>query len=83
MAIRIRKVDGILIAICAARSIPKEEDIYLGDDVHHALTNKFAEDFNSEGWEGLIPMEEIESNLRAIEESNNINREWWDKTYGS
>ena len=45
MAIRIRKVDGKTIALCAAKSIPKEGDLYLDDSIHHALTTKFGLDF--------------------------------------
>jgi len=50
MAIRIRKVDGKTIALCAAKSIPKEGDLYLDDSIHHALTTKFGLDFYEEGF---------------------------------
>lgn len=50
MAIRIRKVEGYTIAICAAMSEPKEGDVYLDDDIHHALTSKFGVDFHSMGF---------------------------------
>lgn len=46
MAIRIRKIGGRTIALCAARSVPQAGDTYLDDEVHHALTAKFARDFN-------------------------------------
>lgn len=80
MSIRIRIVDGVMVALCAARSVPKPGDVYLDDAAHHALASKFTEDFTSEG--GLIAVNLEESALRACEESNNANREWWDKTYG-
>ena len=50
MAIRIRKIDGYIIAVCAAKSDAKEGDIYLNDDIHHALTSKFGIDFMNEGF---------------------------------
>lgn len=49
MSIRIRKIEGKLVALCAAKSEPKEGDIYLDDNAHHALYKKFYKDFESEG----------------------------------
>lgn len=45
MAIRIRRVNGITIALCAVESDPKEGDLYLDDAVHSALVTKFSEDY--------------------------------------
>lgn len=45
MAIRIRKVDGHLFALCATETNPEEGDLYLDDNVHHALSEKFYADF--------------------------------------
>ena len=53
MAIRIRKVNGKTIVICAAESEAKEGDIYLDDNVHHALSTKFGLDWFDEGHESL------------------------------
>ncbi len=80
MSIRLRIVDGTLVALCAARSIEKPGDVYLDDNQHHALASKFTEDFTSEG--GLIAVDLEESALRQREESNNPSRAWWDRTYG-
>ena len=49
MAIRIREIDGHLVALCAAKTKAKAGDIYLGDGAHHALTTKFGVDWVSEG----------------------------------
>jgi hypothetical protein len=81
VSIRIRIVNGVSIALCAARSIEQQGDIYLDDAAHHALTEKFSEDFTSEGF-GDIPHDPTTAALRAIEESNNPNRTWWDRIYG-
>ena len=49
MAIRIRLINGEVVALCAAESEAEPGDIYLDDNVHHALTGKFYNDFDSEG----------------------------------
>jgi len=49
MAIRIRKVNGEIIALCAAEFEPKDRDIYLDDTIDHALRMKFLKDYKSEG----------------------------------
>ncbi len=49
MAIRIRKINGKVIALCAAKHKPKKGDIYLDDVVDHALRMKFIKDYKSEG----------------------------------
>lgn len=51
MAIRIRKVGGHVVALCAAKTEAKEGDIYLDDNAHHALSTKFACDWFDEGIE--------------------------------
>lgn len=82
MSIRIRKVEGTIIAICAARSMPKEGDIYLDDAAHHALSVKFDLDFGAMNFMQSSYDRSKEARLMEQEESNNPNREWWDRTYG-
>lgn len=48
MAIRIRTVDNQRVALCAAKTISVEGDVYLDDDDHYALMLKFAR-----GWKNL------------------------------
>ncbi len=48
MAIRVRSVDGTLIALCAAETDPLPDDLYLDDAVHYALAAKFARDWRGE-----------------------------------
>lgn len=48
MAIRLRKLNGSWVALCAAESQSKAGDVYLHDGHHHALTVKFDQDFESE-----------------------------------
>ena len=49
MAIRIRMVNRKLVALCAAETKPQKDDIYLDDNIHHALYYKFENDFRYEG----------------------------------
>ena len=49
MAIRIRHIGDVVVAVCAAKTTPKPGDIYLDDSAHHALTTKFGVDWVSEG----------------------------------
>lgn len=63
MAIRLRKVDGTLIAVCAAKTKTKKGDIYLDDVAHHALTEKFCADFIKMGFltnKNLVDMKYVE-----------------------
>lgn len=49
MAIRIREIEGVVVALCAAKTTKEIGDIYLDDGAHHALTTKFTVDWESEG----------------------------------
>lgn len=89
MAIRLRHTeDAGLIAICAARSVPKEGDVYLDDGAHHALSVKFGDDFASMGLmnPSIADATHPDTLMRAAmerEESNNANRDEWDKVYAN
>jgi len=50
MAIRIRTINNKTIALCAAETKEKPNDLYLDDTIHHALSTKFGLDFYKEGW---------------------------------
>ena len=47
MAIRIRTVDGVRVALCAVEADPQEGDTYLDDSDHYALAAKFAQDWDT------------------------------------
>lgn len=66
MAIRLRKVDGTWVALCAVESDPKEGDLYLDDGQHYALATKFAEDWKGETQTGGDPR------LAALMESQKV-----------
>jgi len=50
MAIRIRKINGHLVALCAAKTKKQKGDIYLDDNLHHVLSDKFYADFVKMGF---------------------------------
>lgn len=77
MAIRIRTINGVTVAVCAAMSVEKPGDLYLDDAQHYALTLKFGQDF-----EYFDSFESVEYGIMEIEQSNNPNREIWDETFG-
>lgn len=87
MAIRLRRVDGRLIALCAARSVAQDGDVYLDDEAHEALSNKFALDNNefirlAFGDTGVtLPFDAASKRLIDQEESNNSNRALWETLY--
>lgn len=80
MSIRLRMIDGLLVALCAARSVAQPGDRYLDDAEHHALAEKFRDDFRSEGY-NTTPLSSEETRRRAQGEANNAARTWWDQTY--
>lgn len=49
MAIRLRSVDGVRVALCAVESDAMPDDIYLDDGDHYALAAKFRRD-----WQGQV-----------------------------
>jgi hypothetical protein len=78
VAIRLRIVSNRLIALCAAKSVPLPNDIYLDDAAHGALAEKFARDWN-EAWGLDIPYDTgVDASIDA-EEASNVNRENWDE----
>lgn len=80
MAIRLRRTDDAgLIAICAARSVEKEGDIYLDDGAHMALAYKFWQDYPEV--QIRPPAEVVAATER--EESNNPARDGWDQVYAA
>lgn len=46
MSIRLRRIEGEMVALCAAFSEPKIGDLYLDDAHHYALSCKFARDYS-------------------------------------
>jgi len=45
MAIRLREVNGVAVALCAAKTVPEPGDIYLDDRWHYAISQKYWRDY--------------------------------------
>jgi len=45
MAIRLREVDGVQVALCAAKTFAEPGDVYIHDGWHYALAQKFWRDY--------------------------------------
>lgn len=52
MAIRLRTVGTVRVALCAAETDPEPNDVYLDDADHYALAAKFSQDWigQTAGW---------------------------------
>jgi hypothetical protein len=48
MAIRLRTVKGVRVALCAVETDEQPDDVYLDDADHYALAAKFCQDFRNE-----------------------------------
>ncbi len=46
MAIRLRTVNGIHVALCAAKTSPIQGDIYIDDAFHYAISQKYWRDYD-------------------------------------
>lgn len=62
MAIRLRTVNGIRIAVCAAETDEVAGDVYLDDGEHYALAAKFSQD-----WFGAVISVVYEEEWAAME----------------
>jgi len=49
MAIRLRTIKGVRVALCAVETDERPGDIYLDDGDHYVLVVKFVRDFMSKG----------------------------------
>lgn len=50
MAMRLRKINGHWVALCAAKTKIKYDDVYLDDEQDHAIRVKLEKDWLSEGY---------------------------------
>lgn len=57
MAIRLRTVAGIRIALCAAETDAMPGDVYLDDGEHYALAAKFCHDWQGQAVDWSYPEE--------------------------
>ena len=46
MAMRLRTVNGVHVALCAAKSRPVQGDVYIDDAFHYAISQKYWRDYD-------------------------------------
>ena len=46
MAMRLRTVNEVRVALCAAKSRPVQGDIYIDDGFHYAISQKYWRDYD-------------------------------------
>jgi len=68
MAIRMRVVNGITVACNAAKTKPKEGDVYIDDNQHYALSVKFCRDGMSDSVGAHNPHQDSEDDILMLKE---------------
>lgn len=76
MAIRIRRVNGTLVALCAVESDPQDGDIYLDDGIHYALAAKFAQDWQGQTIDWGYPPEWAAMRSQKIRDAKEELSKW-------
>lgn len=77
MAIRIRTINGIQVALCAAETDAKEGDLYLDDSQHYALAAKFAKDWqNHKSIDWNYPTEWMIMETQKVRDAETVLKEW-------
>lgn len=75
MAIRLRSVNGVRVALCAVESDPMPGDVYLDDDDHHALSTKFGLDWQSMGFIDNPPIDDAVATAMESQKMRNARDE--------
>jgi hypothetical protein len=73
MAIRIRVVDGLTVALCAYETDPEPDDVYLDDAVHYALAAKFRRDWQGQTNDFPYPEEWAAMDSQKLRDANTRN----------
>jgi hypothetical protein len=75
MAIRVRKVGGVTVALCAVESDPQPDDLYLDDSIHSALSTKFGLDWESMGFIKDPPIDPLRARLMQTQKVRDAKEE--------
>lgn len=76
MAIRIRNVDGMMVALCAVESDPKPDDLYIDDVMHYALAAKFAQDWQGQNINWSYPEEWYAMKSQKVRDAEEELHKW-------
>ena len=76
MAIRLRRVEGILVALCAAETDPLPDDLYLDDGMHYALAAKFARDWRGQTIDWVYEQEDRLAETQKVRDAKEELEKW-------
>lgn len=76
MAIRIRSVNGVRVALCAVESDPKPGDVYLDDGDHYALAAKFRRDWYGQTNDFPYPEQWEAMDTQKVRDAVEEHRKW-------
>jgi hypothetical protein len=76
MAIRVRSVEGVLTALCAAETDPMPGDLYLDDGVHYALASKFARDWRGQTITWVYEEEDRAAETQKLRDAQEELQKW-------
>jgi hypothetical protein len=75
MAIRLRTVQGVMVALCAAETDEQVGDVYLDDSHHHALSTKFGLDWQAMGFIADPPIDKRVKELMETQKLRDARQE--------
>lgn len=76
VSIRLRCVDGVLTALCAAETDEMPGDRYLDDGEHYALASKFARDWRGETVDWSYPAEDAAAAAQKLRDARTELMKW-------
>src|SRR3546814_18564895 len=76
MAIRLRTVGGVRVALCAAETNAALGDVYLNDREHYALAAKFASDWQGRSIDWSYPEECAAMETQKLRDAEEECRKW-------
>ena len=76
MAIRLRTVNGIRVALCAVEADPMPGDVYLDDGEHYALAAKFARDWHGELNTTVYEVEWAAMDTQKLRDAAEVHKAW-------
>ncbi len=76
MAIRLRVVDGLMIACCAAETDQEPGDVYLDDEQHYALAAKFSRDWRGRGFDVVYDDHDAANETQRRRVDREVHAQW-------
>lgn len=76
MAIRLRTVNGVRVALCAVESDEEPGDLYLDDVDHYALSAKFCRDWQGDTCSWNYPVEWAAMDTQKVRDAAEEAEKW-------